>query len=81
MGNFKTNLVEYYKLILTRVSFSKRLFWKEYKKGIKSLPEHETHSLRHWIVQKFLFRGRTAAKLAEKSKVSHSNISKLKNER
>jgi hypothetical protein len=65
MSNCKNNLLEYSKLILERVSFSKRLFWKEYRKSIKVLPESDSHSLRHWMIKRFSFRGRTAVKLVK----------------
>ena len=46
---FKLSMLEYYKVILFKISFDKRLFWKEYKKAIKHLDEGERAALKNWV--------------------------------
>jgi len=46
-------MLEYFKTILSKVSFDKRLFEKELRKAIKSLVEQEISLLREWCYQKF----------------------------
>lgn len=58
--------LEYNKLILEKVSFNKRLFWKEYRKGVKNLTETETLAFKLWIIERFNFQGKTASRLQEK---------------
>lgn len=71
---FKRSMLEYSKLILEKISFDKRLFWKEYRKSFRSLRESESHALRTWVIAKFGFRGKTASKrhgLIKSGKESH----------
>jgi len=42
----KTSVLEYFKLILSRVSFDRRLFFKEYRKSKHWLSEHEKRELK-----------------------------------
>ena len=44
-------MLEYFKTILSKVSFDKRLFEKELRKAIKSLVEQEVDLLREWCYQ------------------------------
>ena len=53
MMKFKTSMLEYCKLILTKFSFSRYLFLKEYKKSIKVLSKNDTNELRHWARSTF----------------------------
>lgn len=46
-------MLEYFKTILSKVSFSKYLFEKELRKAIKILVEEELKELRRWCYQKF----------------------------
>lgn len=46
-------MLEYFKTILSKVSFDKRLFEKELRKAIKSLVAQEVNLLRVWCYQKF----------------------------
>ena len=46
-------MLEYFKTILSKVSFDKRLFEKELRKAIKSLVEQEVDLLREWCYQNF----------------------------
>ncbi|SKC81953.1 hypothetical protein SAMN05660236_4062 [Ohtaekwangia koreensis] len=46
-------MLEYCKLILTKFSFSRNLFLKEYKKSIKVLSKNDTNELRHWARSTF----------------------------
>jgi hypothetical protein len=50
----KNSMLEYSKLILEKVSFDKRLFWKEYKKLSRSLVSSETHELKSWIRERYI---------------------------
>ena len=46
-------MLEYFKLILSKVSFDKRLFERELRKAIKSLWEEELAQLKKWCYQEF----------------------------
>ncbi|MEQ9403280.1 MAG: hypothetical protein RIM99_06845 [Cyclobacteriaceae bacterium] len=46
-------MLEYFKTILSKVSFDKRLFEKELRKAIKALIPREVELLRDWCYQKF----------------------------
>jgi hypothetical protein len=52
---FKTSMLEYCKLILTKISFSKTLFVKEYKKSLKFLSKNEVKELKQWVRATFKF--------------------------
>lgn len=46
----KTKLLDYYKMILNKVSFDAGLFLKEYRKAIKSLQSNdEVSHLKNWV--------------------------------
>jgi hypothetical protein len=45
----KTTYLDYYKMILEKVSFDSNLFWKEYHKALRTLPSHEASELTHWL--------------------------------
>jgi hypothetical protein len=46
-------MLEYFKTILSKVSFSKYLFEKELRKAIKVLVENELKELQRWCYRKF----------------------------
>lgn len=46
-------MLEYFKTILSKVSFDKRLFEKELKKAIKALVPDEVNQLKEWCYRKF----------------------------
>lgn len=46
-------MLEYFKTILSKVSFDKRLFEKELRKAIKSLVPEEVALLKEWCYRKF----------------------------
>ena len=46
--NFKQGMLEYCKLILQKMSFSKKLFLKEYRKSLSYLTHEEQNELRRW---------------------------------
>lgn len=47
----KTSMLEYVKIILAKVSFSKILFRKEYRKSFNWLSKSESQELKAWIRQ------------------------------
>lgn len=49
-----TSFLDYYKMILDKVSFDPRLFSKEYNKATKSLQSHEISDLNGWLHAKGL---------------------------
>jgi hypothetical protein len=46
-------MLEYFKTILKKVSFDKRLFEKELLKAIKSLISPEIEALKRWCYERF----------------------------
>lgn len=46
-------MLEYFKMILSKVSFNEFLFEKELKKAIKSLVNEEVEKLKNWCYDKF----------------------------
>ena len=46
-------MLEYFKTILSKVSFDKRLFEKELRKAVKSLISDELEELKKWCYTKF----------------------------
>lgn len=46
-------MLEYVKIILSKVSFDKKLFEKELKKGLKELGIIEIKELKTWCYEKF----------------------------
>lgn len=44
----KTSMLEYCKIILKKFSFNRKLFLKEYRKGLRYLNNEERISLRQW---------------------------------
>jgi hypothetical protein len=47
----KQSMLSYCKTILRKMSFSKRLFLKEYRKSLSYLSAEEQNELRRWIRQ------------------------------
>lgn len=45
----KTPMLEYVKLILSKVSFDRRIFFKEYRKSKNWLSENEIRELKFWL--------------------------------
>ena len=45
----ETSFLDYYKLILAKVSFDRALFNKEYQKALKQLQEHEAEKFHQWL--------------------------------
>jgi hypothetical protein len=45
---FKLSMLEYSKIILSKISFDKTLFRKEYKKAFRYLDNHERTALKQW---------------------------------
>jgi hypothetical protein len=45
----KTSMLEYFKIILDKVSFDRKLFRKEYRKSISRLSKDEAIELKQWL--------------------------------
>jgi hypothetical protein len=50
----KTTMLEYFKIILDKVSFDRKLFRKEYRKSLSSLTRDEANQLKNWLRQQRL---------------------------
>ena len=48
----RNSYLEYYQLVLQKVSFDRRLFHKEYHKAIRTLSQGERNLLDHWVQSK-----------------------------
>lgn len=46
---FKLSMLEYSKVILSKISFDRKLFRKEYKKAFRYLDSTERNALRQWV--------------------------------
>jgi hypothetical protein len=46
---FRTSMLEYGKIVLTKISFDRKLFRKEYKKIIRLLQPNEQRELKSWV--------------------------------
>lgn len=46
---FKLSMLEYSKIILSKISFDRRLFRKEYKKAFRYLDVDERIALKQWV--------------------------------
>jgi hypothetical protein len=46
---FKLTMLEYSKVILSKISFDKKLFKKEYKKAFRHLDNNERAALKNWV--------------------------------
>lgn len=46
-------MLEYFKIILSKVSFDKKLFERELRKAIKSLVKDELNELKKWCYAQF----------------------------
>lgn len=49
----KRSMLAYCKIILTKFSFSKPLFVKEYKKSLGWLAQHEVRPFKRWVKKNF----------------------------
>ena len=47
----KTTMLEYSKIILSKVCFNRRLFLKEFKKTLQWLTHQESNDLKNWLRQ------------------------------
>jgi hypothetical protein len=46
---FKLSMLEYSKIILSKISFDKQLFRKEYEKAVRCLDNNERTALEQWV--------------------------------
>lgn len=53
---FKRSMLAYCKLILKKMSFSKKLFLKEYRKSLSYLTREEQVELKKWVRENALLR-------------------------
>jgi hypothetical protein len=60
---FKTSMLEYAKIILSKISFDKGLFRKEYKKAFSYLDRHERAALKQWVRTEWSMRFNTSSKI------------------
>jgi hypothetical protein len=47
--SFKQSMLAYTKTVLKKMSFSKKLFLKEYRKSLSWLTDEERNELRKWV--------------------------------
>jgi hypothetical protein len=47
----KKSMLDYVKIVLSKVSFDRRLFRKEYRKSLSWLSHNEINELRSWLRQ------------------------------
>ncbi len=52
----KTSYLDFYKIVLHKVSFNSYLLSKEYKKAVRDLSEQEKKELRQWLFEVGLAR-------------------------
>ena len=45
----RTSFLDYYKMVLDKVSFEEELFRKEYQKAMKGLVDYERDELDQWV--------------------------------
>ena len=49
MAKFKIHFLDYYKMILQKVSFDSRLLKREYLKAVESLGREDVSEFRNWV--------------------------------
>jgi hypothetical protein len=50
----RANMLKYCQLVLQKVDFDRKLFWKEYKKSLRRyLNEHEGNELKVWVKSRY----------------------------
>ncbi|HEY0652223.1 MAG TPA: hypothetical protein VGD65_03805 [Chryseosolibacter sp.] len=47
--NFKTSMLEYGKIVLSKMAFDRKLFRKEYRKLLRHLAASERQQLKVWV--------------------------------
>lgn len=45
----KRSFLEYYKVVLKKVSFDRKLFMKEYAKALNTIDQNEHQHFREWL--------------------------------
>ncbi|WP_200980011.1 hypothetical protein [Echinicola sp. 20G] len=68
----KTSYLEYYKLILDKVSFDSSIWEKEYHKALSNLNKEEAFLLKQWANNKFF---RTDRLMTGQAKRQHDGVS------
>lgn len=53
MSAFKVSMFEYCKTILEKISFSRKLFLKEYRKSLHYLNTNERTEFKRWVRMRF----------------------------
>ncbi len=48
-GRFKVSMLEYSKLVLSKIRFDEKLFRKEYRKALRYLDRRDREALRDWV--------------------------------
>ncbi len=67
-------MLEYCKVILQKISFSKTLFKKEYKKSFKYLTQAEHQELKTWLRARINLDNSRTAKVRVKSHDVHNKM-------
>jgi len=67
LNRMKTTFLDYYKMILEKVSFSKELLIKEYQKALRTLEPKEAGDLNHWIKMNGLHHQLQMEKIKQKN--------------
>lgn len=70
----QTSFLDYYKIILDKVSFDASLFTKEYQKATRTLHAHEIGALDRWLKSRGLRpvgfkRFETGPRMAERDRI------------
>jgi hypothetical protein len=53
---FKTSMLDYCKFIMTKMSFNRALFVKEYRKSLRFLSKNEVMPFKQWVRATFGIR-------------------------
>lgn len=48
-GHFKTSMLEYFKILLSKIQFDRGLLEKEYRKSLQFLEATERKELERWL--------------------------------
>jgi len=69
-----TAFLDYYKMILDKVSFDRNLFYKEYRKAVRNLQPDEITELDNWLSTKNFQNGVSDQVVFQTVRPTRSNI-------